>query len=76
MNIEIMEISKEEKQMLMKHRAEQARKAEIDECMHELVKILKRIEELEGKVMLPGVGGKYVSYHYPRVKSTNLSYCY
>lgn len=76
MKIEVMEISEEEKQMLMKHRAEQARKAEIDECMREIQKNVKRIEELKGKVLLPAIGGKYISYHNPQVKSDELCYCY
>lgn len=76
MNIEIMEISKEEKQMLMKHRAEQARKAEIDDCMAIIVKSLERIEKLGGKVILPRIGGAYVSSHHPRVYASDVSCWY
>lgn len=73
---EFMVLSEEEKQMLIKHRAEQARKAEIDDCMAMVIKSLERIEKLGGKVVLPRIGGAYVSSHHPRVYANSVSCWY
>ena len=69
---EIMEISEQEKQILIAHRKEEARKAEIDNLYADVVEALARIEKLGGRVILPRIGGKYVSSHYPVVRSSSV----
>ena len=71
--IEIMEVSKEEMELILRDRAERARKAEIEECAKELKRLIARIRELKGKIYLPSIGGKYVSYHSPMVTENNIS---
>ncbi len=69
---EVMEISEKEKQMLLAHRKEEARKAKIDELYADIVEALAQIEKLGGRVVLPSIGGKYVHYHRPSVRSSDV----
>ena len=72
-NIVAMEISKEEVNLILKHRKETARKERIEELGATIISALEEIEKLGGSVRLPGIGGKYVSYHYPAVRAGNVS---
>ena len=47
---EIMEITQEEKEKILRDRAETARKAEIDECVEIIKRALERIDGLGGSV--------------------------
>jgi hypothetical protein len=47
---EIMEITQEEKEKILRDRVETARKAEIDECVEIIKRALERIDELGGSV--------------------------
>ena len=69
---EIMEISEQEKKMLLAHRKEEARKAKIDNLYADIVDALAQIEKLGGRIVLPSIGGKYVSYHRPVVLSSDV----
>ena len=70
--IEIMEVSKEEMELILHDRAERVRKAEIAECARELKQLIARIRELKGGIYLPPIGGKYVSHHSPMVTEDNI----
>ena len=65
--IEVMEITSEEKEKIVRDRVENERKEEIRECFATLNNCLSRIRELGGRVYLPAMGGKYVTRHFPRV---------
>lgn len=65
--IEVMEITPEEKEKIVRDRVEKERKEEIRECFVTLNNCLSRIRELGGSVYLPAIGGKYISRHFPRV---------
>ena len=69
---EIMEISEQEKKMLLAHRREEARKAKIDSLYADIVDALAQIEKLGGRIVLPSIGGKYVPYHRPVVLSSDV----
>ena len=69
---EIMEISEQEKKMLLAHRKEEARKAKIDNLYADIVDALAQIEKLGGRIVLPSIGGKYVPYHRPVVLSSDV----
>ena len=69
---EIMEISEQEKKMLLVHRKEEARKAKIDNLYADIVDALAQIEKLGGRIVLPSIGGKYVPYHRPVVLSSDV----
>lgn len=71
--IEIMEITTEEKEMILRNRVESARQAELKECGEIIRRALHRIAELGGSVELPSIGGKYISLHHPRVKENNIT---
>jgi hypothetical protein len=76
---EVFEITEEEKQMLIAHRTEEARKAEIDSLHLDIVEALTRIEQLGGRIILPAIGGKYIPYHTPVVMSKDVMceyHCY
>ena len=73
LKVEVMEITEEEKNMVLRKRKDSARKAEIDECFARVKELLARIEQLGGAVRLPSIGGKYVAHHSPAVHSTNIS---
>ena len=47
---EIMEITQEEKEKILRDRIETARKAEIDECVEIIKRALERIDGLGGSV--------------------------
>lgn len=72
LEVEVMEITEEEKNMIVKKRKEDARKAELDECFTQVKELLARIEQLGGTIYLPSIGGKYIAYHSPTVRSTNV----
>ena len=57
--IEIMEISQEEKEMILKNRANKERKQEIDECIAIIKQALDRIKELKGTVRVKREDGPY-----------------
>lgn len=69
---EVMEISEKEKQMLLAHREEEARKAKIDNLYADIVEALAQIEKLGGRITLPAVGGKYVPRYNPTAYSTTV----
>ena len=69
---EVMEISEKEKQILLAHRKEEARKAKIDNLYVDIVEALAQIEKLGGRIVLPSIGGKYVPYHKPTVLSSEV----
>jgi predicted DNA-binding protein (UPF0251 family) len=71
--VEVMELTPEEVEMIKKQRAEKARRSELDKQFEILEKTLKRIYELKGEVTLPYIGGKYISGHRPGVKPTNIT---
>jgi hypothetical protein len=73
LEIEVMEITPEEQEMILKKREENAKLAELQVCAVELKNILNRISELGGRVELPGLGGKYVPYHHPSVSAKTIS---
>ena len=73
LKVEVMEITEEEKNMVLKKRKDDARKAEMNECFAQVKELLARIEQLGGTVQLPSIGGKYVAHHWPTVRSTNIS---
>ena len=72
LEVEVMEITEEEKNMIMKNRKDNARKAEMIECFAQVKELLTRIEQLGGTVCLPSIGGKYVSHHSPIVHSAKI----
>ena len=59
--IEVMEISQEEKEMILKNRANKERKQEIDECITIIKQALDRIKELKGTVRAKRGDGPYKS---------------
>lgn len=69
---EVMEISEQEKKMLIAHRKEEARKAKIDNLYADIVDALAQIEKLGGRIVLHSIGGKYVPYHKPEVLSSDV----
>lgn len=69
---EVFEITEEEKQVLIARRKEEARKAEIDNLYADIVEALARIEQLGGRVILPAIGGKYISHHTPKVTAKDV----
>lgn len=73
LKVEVMEITEEEKNMVLRRRKDNARKAEMDECFAQVKELLARIDQLGGSVRLPSIGGKYVAHHSPAVHSTNIS---
>ena len=54
--VEIMEITKAEKEKILRDRAEKARRAEIDECAETIRRALDRIRGLGGAVYVKGYG--------------------
>lgn len=66
-NLEIMEISEEEKALILKARAERAREEEIKSTVKEIKSLLNKIHELGGIVSVYGPSGKYVSYGDSRI---------
>jgi hypothetical protein len=68
-----MEITKEEVELIIQHRKETARKDRINELGTIIRSALAEIEQLGGSVHLPAMGGKYVSYHTPAVRSKDIS---
>lgn len=73
LKVEVMEITEEEKNLVLRRRKDNARKAEMEECFTQVKELLARIEQLGGTVQLPSIGGKYVAHHWPIVHSTNIS---
>ena len=76
--VEIMEVTKEEMDKILRDRVESARRAEIEACGEVIRHALHRIAQLKGSVELPSIGGKYVSLHHPRVREDNITvrpYC-
>lgn len=73
LEVEVMEITEEEKNMVLKKRKDDACKAEMSECFVQVKELLARIEQLGGIVRLPSIGGKYVCHHSPHVRSTDIS---
>ena len=71
--IEIMEVTSEEFNMIVKHRTEKLRKEMLDDCKERLIDVLKEIDMLGGSVELPYIGGKYVTGHHPQVKADNVT---
>jgi hypothetical protein len=69
---EVFEITEKEKQVLIAHRTEEARKAEIDNLYADIVDALARIEQLGGRIILPAIGGKYISHHNPKVMAKDV----
>jgi hypothetical protein len=69
---EVFEITEEEKQMLIAHRKEEARKEKIDDLYADIVEALAQIEKLGGRIVLHSIGGKYVPYHKPIVLSSEV----
>lgn len=57
---EIMEISPEEKALVMKARAEANRKSEIDNAKKEIKMLVDKIYELGGSITVYGPSGRYV----------------
>lgn len=53
---EIMEITQEEMEKILRDRAENARRAEIDECAETIKRALDRIKGLGGVVYVKGHG--------------------
>ena len=72
LKVEVMEITEEEKNIVLKKRKDDARKAEMSECFAQVQELLARIEQLGGTVCLPSIGGKYVCHHSPIVRSTEV----
>ena len=54
--VEIMEVTKEEMEKILRDRVETARKAEIDECAEVIRRALDRIKGLGGVVYVKGYG--------------------
>ena len=57
----IIEISEEEKELIMKARAEKARKETINEYANEIKKLVRNIEILGGTITICGPNAIYVS---------------
>lgn len=72
LKVEVMEITEEEKNMVLKKRQDNARLAEMNECFTQVKELLARIEQLGGTVHLPSIGGKYVCHHSPIVRSAEV----
>lgn len=66
-NFEIMEISEEEKALILKARAEHVREEEIKNTAKEIKNLLNKIHELGGTVSVYGPSGKYVPYGDSRI---------
>lgn len=71
--ITTMELTEEEKRLIMKNREIAAKEAQGAKLFQELKAKMKELEDLGFEIELPGIGGKYVSYHYPIARSTNIS---
>ena len=54
--IEIMEVTKEEMEKILRDRVENTRRAEIDECAEIIRRALDRIKGLGGSVYVKGYG--------------------
>lgn len=67
MEIEIYELTETEKNLLIEHRKEEAKKAIIKEKLEAIRKLIVEIRALGGTVYLPYIGGKYIRYHRPEV---------
>lgn len=74
--INILQVSKEEMEMVLRAREENARVAELIGLRETLHSTLNRINQLGGRVELPSIGGKYVSYHTPRVTANEVKVVY
>lgn len=69
----VMELTAEEKELIMKNREKAAREVQGAKLFRELKAKMKELEDLGFEIELPGIGGKYVSYHHPIARSTNIT---
>lgn len=69
----VMELTAEEKELVMKNREKAAREAQGAKLFKELKAKMKELEDLGFEIELPSIGGKYVSYHHPVACSTNIT---
>ena len=75
MEFEIYELTETEKNLLIEHRREEAKKAAIKEKLEAIRKLIAEINALNGTVYLPPIGGKYIRYHRPKVdKDITIEY--
>ena len=72
MELEVMVLSEEEKEMILKKRAEASRKTELNKQFEILRNTLDQIQKLGGSVVVDAVGGKYVPYHNPTVNNNTV----
>lgn len=69
----VMELTAEEKELVMKNREKVAREAQGAKLFRELKAKMKELEDLGFEIELPGIGGKYVSYHSPTARHNNIT---
>ena len=69
----VMELTAEEKELIMKHREDAAREAKGKQIFDEIKEKLKELDDLGLVMVLPKIGGAYVTSHYPRVKTDEVS---
>lgn len=72
MELEVIILSEEEKEMVLKKRAEANRKEELNEQFKILRNTLDQIQKLGGSVVVDAVGGKYIPYHNPTVNNNTV----
>ena len=70
--VELIELTPEELEIIMKKRERDARREQLKECESRLVSVLREIYDLGGAVRLPYIGRKYVSGHCPKVRPENV----
>lgn len=74
--INILQVTKEEMEMVLKAREENARVAELTELRETLMTTIARINQLGGRVEMPSIGGRYVPYHTPVVTTNTVKVLY
>lgn len=69
----VMELTAEEKELIMKHREDAARETRGKQILDEIKEKLNELDALGLVAVLPKIGGAYVTSHHPRVQTDNIS---
>lgn len=72
MELEVIILSEEEKEMILKKRAEADRKEELNKQFKILRNTLDQIQKLGGSVVVDAIGGKYIPHHNPTVNNNTV----
>ena len=72
MEIEVMEVTAEEREAIHKMRVEKAKMVLAKKDFERIQILLDHLHQLGFSITLPEIGGKYVSMHHPIVKANNI----